>query len=241
MEPTWLPRLERIQTVLHGYSGAANIILGANARRAAAHCMSAVAAGRDAVARCLSAVAMISDKPALRAAMRALRKRLAGADPLAASRAADHAGSLPAGETVALYRAIGSELGTDALAQALIAAGRTLCLPVALERDAAMIFRLWSPGEPLEMDAAGCPAPLPLAATVTPDLIVTPLLAFDDSGGRLGQGGGFYDRTFAVLPDVARVGFAYDGQRLDGIPIEPHDQRLHGVLTEVGYTPARKV
>jgi 5-formyltetrahydrofolate cyclo-ligase len=41
---------------------------------------------------------------------------------------------------------------------------------VVLERDAAMIFRLWSPGEPLEMDAAGCPRHLPLAATVVPDL-----------------------------------------------------------------------
>jgi 5-formyltetrahydrofolate cyclo-ligase len=184
---------------------------------------------------------MISDKPALRASMRALRKRLADTDPLAAGRAAEHSGYLPAGEIVALYRAMGSELDTDALARALTALGRTLCLPVVLERDAAMIFRLWSPGEPLEMDAAGCPAPLPLAATVVPDLILTPLLAFDDFGGRLGQGGGFYDRTFAVLPDITRIGFAYDGQRLGAIPMEAHDQRLHGVLTEVGYTPGRKV
>ena len=184
---------------------------------------------------------MISDKPALRASMRALRKRLADTDPLAADRAAGHAGALPGAGIVALYRAMGSELDADALARALAASGRTLCLPVVLERDAAMIFRLWSPGEPLEMDAAGCPAPLPLAEVVTPGLILAPLLAFDDFGGRLGQGGGFYDRTFAILPDVIRIGFAYDGQRLDGIPMEAHDQRLHGVLTEVGYTPDRKV
>ncbi|WP_263973005.1 5-formyltetrahydrofolate cyclo-ligase [Brevundimonas goettingensis] len=173
--------------------------------------------------------------------MRALRKRLAEADPLAAQRAADCSAALPRGETVALYRAMGSELDTDALAQALAAAGRTLCLPVVLERDATMIFRLWSPGEPLELDAAGCPSPLPLAATVVPDLILAPLLAFDDFGGRLGQGGGFYDRTFAVLPEAVRIGFAYAGQRLDRVPMDRHDQGLHGVLTEVGYTPARKV
>ena len=178
---------------------------------------------------------MIPDKPALRASMRALRKRLADADPLASERAAEHAGQLPPGDLVALYRAIGSELDTDALAQALIASGHTLCLPVVLERDAAMIFRLWSPGDPLEMDVAGCPAPFPLAATVTPDLILTPLLAFDELGARLGQGGGFYDRTFAAMPNVTRIGFAYDGQRLDDIPMQPHDQRLQGVLTEVGY------
>lgn len=180
---------------------------------------------------------MIPDKPALRASMRALRKRLADADPLAAERAAGHIGDLPSGDLVALYRAIGSELATDASAQALIASGRTLCLPVVQERDAAMIFRLWSPGDPLEMDVAGCPAPFPLAATVTPDLILTPLLAFDDFGARLGQGGGFYDRTFAAMPDVVRIGFAYDRQRLESIPMQPHDQRLHGVLTEAGYRP----
>lgn len=184
---------------------------------------------------------MIPDKPALRASMRALRKRLADADPLAAERAAGHAGDLPSGDLVALYRAVGSELDTDALAQALAASGRTLCLPVVLERDAAMIFRLWSPGDPLEMDVAGCPAPFPLAATVIPDLIITPLLAFDDFGARLGQGGGFYDRTFAARPDAIRIGFAYDGQRLEDIPMDAHDQRLHGVLTEIGYSASRGI
>ena len=79
-------------------------------------------------------------------------------------------------------------------------------------------------------------APLPLAAVVDPDLIVTPLLAFDAEGGRLGQGGGYYDRTFAARPDVARVGFAYAGQVVDRLDLDPHDIRLHGVLAETGYT-----
>ncbi|WP_286950412.1 MULTISPECIES: 5-formyltetrahydrofolate cyclo-ligase [Brevundimonas] len=174
-------------------------------------------------------------KHELRAAMRALRKRLAETDPEAAERAASHADALPNGAIVALYRAMGSELDTDALANTLHQAGRRLCLPVVLERDAAMIFRAWAPGEPLELDAAGCPAPLPLSEVVRPDLILTPLLAFDARGGRLGQGGGYYDRTFAMLPDAHRVGFAYAGQAVDRLDLEPHDIRLHGVLTETGY------
>jgi len=167
--------------------------------------------------------------------MRVVRKRLAEIDPMAASRAADHADALPAAEVVALYRAMGSELDTDALAIALSRGGRRLCLPVVIQRDAPMEFRAWSPGEPLELDAAGCPAPLPLAEVVQPDLILTPLLAFDDRGGRLGQGGGYYDRTFAARPDALRVGFAYVGQKVDGLSLEAHDVRLHGVLTEAGY------
>ena len=160
---------------------------------------------------------------------------------MVSARVADHAEALPPGDPVAVYQAIGSELDAAPLAQALIAQGWSLCLPVVIQRDAPMIFRRWSPGEPLELDLAGVPAPLPLAETVTPALILTPLLAFDAAGGRLGQGGGYYDRTFAALPDVLRIGLAYAGQQVEELALEPHDQPLHGVLTETGYTPARKV
>ena len=178
------------------------------------------------------------DKHELRAAMRATRKRLAGLDPEASLRAAEHVDQLPGGDVVAVYRAIGSEIDADALSLALDRQGRQLCLPVVIERDAPMVFRRWSPGEPLELDVAGVPAPLPLAEAVTPDLIITPLLAFDARGGRLGQGGGYYDRTFAALPDAVRIGFAYAGQETDFLTLEPHDIRLHGVLTERGYRGA---
>lgn len=174
-------------------------------------------------------------KHEVRATMRALRKRLAEASPDAAERAAAFGGDLPPGDLVAVYRAVGAELDPEPLARALIAAGRSLCLPVAQERDAPLSFRRWSPGEPLEMDVAGCAAPLPLAETVTPDLIVTPLLAFDVEGGRLGQGGGYYDRTFAAFPDAARIGLAFAGQVVEPLPMDAHDQRLDGVLTERGY------
>ena len=177
----------------------------------------------------------MTDKHELRAAMRANRKRLAGLDPEASRRAAEHAVDLPPADIVAVYRAIGSELDADALSVALARQGRELCLPVVVERDAPMIFRRWSPGEPLELDEAGVPAPFPLAEAVTPDLIVTPLLAFDARGGRLGQGGGYYDRTFAALPDARRIGFAYAGQEIEHLTLQPHDIRLHGVLTDRGY------
>ena len=154
---------------------------------------------------------------------------------MASTLAADHVRDLPPAQIVALYRAMGSELDTDALAKALEAAGRRLCLPVLVQRDAPMQFRAWAPGEPLELDAAGCPAPLPLAEIVDPDLILTPLLAFDRFGGRLGQGGGYYDRTFAERPDALRIGFAYAGQGVERLTLEDHDVRLHGVLTEAGY------
>lgn len=190
-------------------------------------------------------------KADLRAAMRGRRKQAAAALPDAAEGAAGHADDMldavfvaaeGAGRQpliVALYKAIGSELSADPLARVLAARDVPLALPVAVRRDAPLIFRRWTPGDPLEPDASGCPAPLELAAEVRPDLIVTPLLAFDRTGGRLGQGGGYYDRTFAALADIARVGLAYAAQELDDLPMDPHDQRLHGVLTEAGYRTAR--
>ncbi|WP_035293858.1 5-formyltetrahydrofolate cyclo-ligase [Brevundimonas bacteroides] len=181
-----------------------------------------------------------SDKVALRAEMRRIRRSLAGNGAVAAEAVARLADDLPEAVAIAIYRAMGSELDPAPLAGALASLGRTLCLPVVIDRSAPMIFRRWTPGEPLEVDAAGCPAPLPLAEVLKPDLILTPLLAFDDFGGRLGQGGGHYDRTFAAMPQALRIGLAYAGQRVERLPVEPHDIALHGVLTEVGYTPARK-
>ncbi|WP_077356360.1 5-formyltetrahydrofolate cyclo-ligase [Brevundimonas sp. LM2] len=182
-----------------------------------------------------------TDKAALRAEARARRRGLAVSAPDAAYQAALFSDDLPPGSLVALYRAMGTEFDPEPLAEAVIVGGRALCLPVVLRTDAPMVFRRWSPGDPLEPDAAGCPAPLPLAGVVDPDLILTPLLAFDDLGGRLGQGGGYYDRTFAARPEAVRIGLAYAGQRVERLPMESHDIRLHGVLTEVGYTAARKV
>lgn len=167
--------------------------------------------------------------------MRRQRRAIAAAAPEAAAALAAQADALPTRRVVALYRAMGSELDPAALALALSRQGRQLCLPVVVDRAAPLIFRRWSPGDPLAPDAAGCPAPTTAAPVVTPDLILTPLLAFDGAGGRLGQGGGYYDRTFAALPEAIRIGLAFAGQEIAAVPMASHDQRLDGVLTESGY------
>jgi 5-formyltetrahydrofolate cyclo-ligase len=67
------------------------------------------------------------------------------------------------------------------------------------------------------------------------DLVLFPLVAFDPLGGRLGMGGGFYDRTFAHLKNARRrpllVGVAHDQQRVDQVPREPWDIPLDAILT----------
>jgi 5-formyltetrahydrofolate cyclo-ligase len=72
---------------------------------------------------------------------------------------------------------------------------------------------------------------------VEPDILLVPLLAFDNAGRRLGYGGGFYDRTLHALrakKQVTAVGLAYDEQRVDAVPHLDYDQRLDWVLTPSG-------
>jgi 5-formyltetrahydrofolate cyclo-ligase len=183
------------------------------------------------------------DKTALRLRLRGLRRRLADEAPDAAWRAAAALAieRLPAFDVVALYYAHGTELDPTPLAERLRALGAVTALPVARARDGLLQFRAWRPGESLEPDAAGVPSPPDAAPAVTPRLVVAPLLAFDRRGGRLGQGGGHYDRTLQNLRAAAEVfvlGLAYAGQEVDAIPMEAHDQRLDAILTEAGYIEA---
>ncbi|WP_296599289.1 5-formyltetrahydrofolate cyclo-ligase, partial [Phenylobacterium sp.] len=136
----------------------------------------------------------------------------------------------------ALYHPAGSELDPSPLWARLPAGG--VGLPVAQARDGALVFRRHAPGEALVPDALGIPAPPLDAEPVLPDVVFAPLLAFDRKGGRLGQGGGHYDRTLAALrrmKPVFVIGLAYAGQELPEIPMEPHDQPLDAILTETGY------
>lgn len=106
-----------------------------------------------------------------------------------------------------------------------------------------MTFRRWTVGDTLARDAAGLPAPEPHAEILRPDLIISPLLAFDRQGARLGQGAGWYDRTLVDLRavhDVWVVGLAYSGQEVARVPAEDHDQRLDAILTEAGYRLAEQ-
>lgn len=69
----------------------------------------------------------------------------------------------------------------------------------------------------------------------TIDLVLTPGVAFDHTGHRLGYGGGFYDRFFERLDkSVPRIGIAFSLQQIETIPLEEHDLPLTGLITEEG-------
>jgi len=73
---------------------------------------------------------------------------------------------------------------------------------------------------------------------VVPDLVLLPLLAFDQAGGRLGYGGGYYDRTLGALGadhEIRKVGVGFDEQEVEDLPKEGHDQLLDFVATPTRF------
>jgi 5-formyltetrahydrofolate cyclo-ligase len=182
-----------------------------------------------------------ADKAALRAQARAARRALKAERPDAAARAAALAPLallVPRRPwTAAIYHPLGAELDPGPLAARLAEAGAAIAAPVVVERDTPLLFRLQT-DDVLGVDALGVAVPSADAPEVVPDLVIVPLLAFDRQGGRLGQGGGYYDRTLARLRaagPLLAVGLAYAGQEVAHVPMEAFDQRLDGVLTETAY------
>jgi 5-formyltetrahydrofolate cyclo-ligase len=140
---------------------------------------------------------------------------------------------------IAGFLSIGDEIDLMPLMQALERRGHGLVLPVMQGRGQPLLFRHYSPGDTLAATTWGIQEPLATVATLQPDLLLVPMLAFDASGHRLGYGGGFYDRSLALLrmsATVIAVGVAFDEQRLDAVPHLDYDQRLDGVLTPTGLT-----
>lgn len=188
---------------------------------------------------------LIAAKTALRRGMRTRRRALAEAAPDAGLQAVAQlpVSVLDGCRLIGGYRAQGSEIDPLLMLEALAGRGIGLALPAVTGPGEPLTFRAWRPGDGLAPDALGVPSPAASAPEVFPDLLITPLLAFDRAGGRLGQGGGHFDRTLARLDargGVFALGLAYAGQEVDAVPAGEHDRRLDAILTEIEYIPVRK-
>jgi 5-formyltetrahydrofolate cyclo-ligase len=185
---------------------------------------------------------MIEDeKIHLRHRMRTLRAEAAARDPDAAEKLAS---VFPMklleryGPVVSSYVPINEELDPMPLIERLERAGAEICLPRLT--PAGISWRLWSPGEPLERRGFGLLEPPEDAPEATPTLVLTPLLAYDLSGNRLGYGRGHYDQALAALRARGRAfacALAYAAQQIDRVPAEAHDEPLDWAVTPEGSVP----
>ncbi|APE42857.1 5-formyltetrahydrofolate cyclo-ligase [Sulfitobacter alexandrii] len=181
----------------------------------------------------------MTDLAAVKAAAR--KAAFARRKPLYDSATAAQAGYLS--EVLAGYRGvplsgfmpIRTEIDpTPAMAEA--AAHGQVGVPVIEAAAQPLKFASWQPGTEMVPGAFGALIPA-LPAFFEPEILIVPLLAFNRAGGRLGYGGGFYDRTLQMLRDrrpTMAIGFAFAGQEVDDLPLEPTDERLDLIVTEAG-------
>lgn len=145
-----------------------------------------------------------------------------------------------AARTILLYCGMGTEPDTIRLMDPLRDMGKGVCLPRCLpgnQMEARLVQRdsrlIRHPYGMLEPDT-DCPSVPPDQI----DLVLVPGLAFDRRGGRLGRGGGYYDRWLAGFLGVTAA-FCRDGLLMDAVPRLPHDLGVDLVITETGlYGPS---
>lgn len=185
-----------------------------------------------------------AEKEDLRRRMREVRAAIdPGTRLRKAAAAEDRLISLPqvvAGTSVLLFYSFGSEIGTSGVAGRLLALGKVLLFPYL--QDEGMEAAEVRPGDPLVGTAYGPKEPSRRIAVdpASVDVVVTPGLAFDRAGHRLGYGGGHYDRYLARLgPDALRVGMAFAEQVVDRVPAGPEDQLVHLVVTDAEIIDCR--
>lgn len=143
-------------------------------------------------------------------------------------------------ETVCAYLPFGTEPGSAAMLDTLLARGSRVLLPVippepgplewADYRGAAGLL----PGRLRGVSEPDGPR-LGVNAISSAGLVLVPALAVDRLGGRLGRGAGFYDRTLVLAsPSAALVAIVRDSELVAELPVEAHDIRMTGVLTPAG-------
>jgi len=186
--------------------------------------------------------------PALHEAKRAVRERIlaardarpAEARAAAARAIADRILALPsftAARTVLVTLPLRSEWDTLPLVRAALAAGKTVALPrVDAAARMLVLHAIRDPVADVASGYRGITEPrthCPVVAPETIDWVLVPGVAFDAAGGRLGYGGGFYDRLLPLLTrGTPRVVGAFALQLVASVPMGTHDLRIDTIVTE---------
>ena len=126
------------------------------------------------------------------------------------------------------------ELSTNSLNKYLIEKNINISLPKINSQSKEINFFKFSAGTKLIKNKYNILEPEVTNEIIFPKLVLVPLLAFNESGFRLGYGGGFYDKYFSSQEekDIIKVGLGFSFQKANQIPIESHDQKLDWILTE---------
>jgi 5-formyltetrahydrofolate cyclo-ligase len=108
-----------------------------------------------------------------------------------------------------------------------------ISLPI-IKKDNQMNFCSWSGNDPLKINKFGIPEPVS-SEIIYPDILLVPLVAYDNGLNRLGYGGGYYDRYIEKLDKIKKVikiGLAFSFQKISSIPINQYDKKLDFIVNE---------
>ncbi len=139
-------------------------------------------------------------------------------------------------DVVCLYHAVKGEPDVLALAQG--SAAPAFALPVVGEKPGAMVFHAFEPKDELKKNRLGVMEPAvtaPAAKLTARSVIIVPAVALDQTGARLGYGGGYYDRFLKDFPGTA-IGVVFRSMMVARLPVLPHDIHLPFAVTEEGVT-----
>ena len=108
-----------------------------------------------------------------------------------------------------------------------------ISLPV-IKKSNQMDFYKWSNNDPLKINKFGIPEPIS-SKKFYPDILLVPLVGYDNDYNRLGYGGGFYDRyieKIEKIKKVIKIGLAFSCQKIKNIPLNQYDKKLDFIITE---------
>lgn len=184
------------------------------------------------------------NKSNLRRTIKAARNAISPSQRRSASRAslrlALRHGLLLRAQRIGLYSAKGGEFDLQPLLNQALLMGRACYLPLVPRRGRILRFGRVGRCTRMTTNRYGIAEPIdarPLRARQL-DLLLMPLVGFDQQGFRLGMGGGYYDATLAFMHHRRHwrkpllVGVAYECQRVERLPHDPWDMPLDAVLTE---------
>tara|TARA_B100000579_G_scaffold434050_1_gene454056 strand:+ start:220 stop:804 length:585 start_codon:yes stop_codon:yes gene_type:complete len=139
-------------------------------------------------------------------------------------------------DCVGSFMSIRSEISTNKLNKAILDMNKKLAFPKIEKNAETLIFKTANSNKSFKLGKYNIPEPINDNKEIIPQLFFVPCLGFDLKGYRIGYGGGFYDKTFEKLKNLSlffyTVGFAYDEQKQNKLPIEKFDYKLDFVLTE---------
>ena len=139
-------------------------------------------------------------------------------------------------DCVGSFMSIRSEISTNKLNLAILDIKKKLAFPKIEQNSETLIFKTTNSDKSFKLGKFNIPEPTNDSKEIIPQLFFVPCLGFDLKGYRIGYGGGFYDKTFEKLKKLnlvfQTVGFAYDDQKQNKLPIEKFDYKLDFVLTE---------